>query len=648
MKSEIARRAGKLASRGPRVPKVVRVDALRVPTSPVESFHQRLEVADGEHLSIAIESIASDAVEGAALIEIRMLSASGARVSIPGWGQRSNRVAEYIYLEPSTAESIALTRIEVKVPKHAVRLELIGHRWKSSVATALVGDPVVNRSTDSSWVFTTPTGASLTHSARALDRVLQLPASDTRVEIRIEHVAERDASSGPVSITLLDRNGAEMLPLPTLQQHPHHGPIALLKGEPGKHVTTLVAFDVPFGAAAVRVRGVDWGAKTASVTGDITMLGTQRAESTIEEFIASIPHDDKLIVIDTTAPPMGHATLGLRPNNLSFAYARAGCWVVFLPFSSLQEFGNEVGTRLFQVARNDVDRLWSAIRAHRRGRADTYICSSFPSLAALSSAHEAKRLGWTVTYEVRDDMEEFNRVGYSKWYSTILEQQMLRTADRVVSVSRALDEKMESMLPGLRTHTVIPNGVRTETIEGGAALRTREAADRRASSSTVGYVGHLTPSWFDWPLLVRVAAAMPDVRFEIVGHGMPETLELPENVVYLGAKTHEELVDIVQHWQVGLIPFRDIPLTRSVDPNKIYEYFAWGLRCVTVEMGAVRDYPWTRVYDDAGSFVEHLRWALETPVTDEDLAELSQFMRTVDWNSRAQEMLAYMETGVRA
>lgn len=435
------------------------------------------------------------------------------------------------------------------------------------------------------------------------------------------------------------------MPSGQLAQHPKFGPIVLLNGEVGSHHTTLVELPVPERAKYLTIEGLDWSNKTADIVGEITVEALAEREMTVDEFIAAIPADDKLYVVDTTAPPMGHETLGLRPNNLSLAAVARSHWVVFLPFSSLQDFPAHPAEKLYQVPRADVDKLWMALRKYRKNTDDTYVCSSFPSFEAPTSAYDLRRLGWQIVYEVRDDMEEFNRVGYSKWYRPVLEQKMLAVADKVVSVSRALDEKMAVMQPRMSSHTVIPNGVKQAVIDDGVDLRTIEVARQRASSRTVGYVGHLTDSWFDWPLLITAARSLPDVRFEIVGHGMPEGLSLPANVFILGPKTHSELRGIVEDWKVGLIPFKDIPLTHSVDPNKIYEYFAWGLRCVTVQMGSVNTYPWTRVYHDIDSLIEHIVEALEEPVTAEALEELEHFVERMSWESRLEDMLSFIETG---
>ena len=52
---------------------------------------------------------------------------------------------------------------------------------------------------------------------------------------------------------------------------------------------------------------------------------------------------------------------------------------------------------------------------------------------------------WHTVYEIRDDMEEFNRVGYSKWYSSQLEIKVAQLADKVVTVSPRLAQKIKIM-----------------------------------------------------------------------------------------------------------------------------------------------------------------------------------------------------------
>lgn len=634
-----------ISRRKPAAPKSVRVNGVRYDATDIDDFTMELAVGHEELLSIIIESTSTAEERGSALVEIRAKAASGARLAIPGWQFCSNRVDEYIYLEPTEPGRIAQTRIDIRTPPHATRLELVGHRWKSAVGTSVVGSPLVNRSSQPQWQFETPTGAKLDFRADVFDQTIAIPEVTRSLELSIDHVAVSSASKGPVSVSALDVDGKELLPLGDLPQHPHYGSILQLFGDVGERKTSLVEFTVPEEAKYLRIQGVEWGSSTAHISGNVELRPVGTHEFSVEDFIQNIPVDDRLIVIDTTAPPMGHATLGLRPNNLAHAYARQGNWVVFLPFSSLQGFDPSVNEKLYQVPRADVGRLWAAVREHRRNRHDIFICSSFPSFESNAVAEDMKRLGWTCVYEVRDDMEEFNRVGYSRWYTPVLEQNMLRIADRVVSVSTALDQKMVSMRPGLKQHTVIPNAVRQEVILDNADQRGPEIMSARESLQTIGYVGHLTSSWFDWDLLLEAAKQLPDVQFEIVGHGKPADIELPANVAYLGPKSHEELKTVTPTWKAGIIPFMDIPLTRSVDPNKIYEYFAWGLPCVTIQMGAVETYPWTWVYDGVDSFIEQIQAVLDFKPTAEDMSTLESFAKTMTWDDRASSMLEFIQNG---
>lgn len=621
-------------------------DGTKYPTVPIETFELDIPAEPGERLTIVAESMSSEAVDGAALFELQALTSTGARVAIPQWGYRSNRIQEYQYIAPAEPGHVAMTVLSVPIPPGASSLKLVGRKWKKDVATSVIGAPVVNSTRATSWKFETETGAKLEYPAWRYHDVLEISPGTKTIRLSVNHIARNERSAGPLAIKFLDSDSNELMPIGELAQHPIHGSISVLNGAPDAFTTTHIELSIPDSARYVSFTGLDWANKTPHIVGGIRLEAIEDKQLSIEQFIASIPLSEQLYVVDTTAPPVGHSTLGLRPNNLSYAAIAQGHWVVFLPFSSLQEFPAHPEDNLYQVPRSNVDRLWTALRTYRENTHDTYVCSSFPSFEAVTVAHDLRRLGWTIVYEVRDDMEEFNRVGYSRWYRPVLEQRMLALADCVVSVSRALDEKMTVMQPQLGRHTVIPNAVRQSVIDDDASLRTISAARARENSHVVGYVGHLTDSWFDWPLLISAAQSLPDITFEIVGHGMPANLQLPSNVYFLGPKSHNELLEIVARWGAGIIPFKDIPLTHSVDPNKIYEYFAWGLRCVTVQMGSVDTYPWTKVYSGHDSFVESLQWALHTPVTNKDLDQLDEFVTHMSWATRMEEMLVFIE-GVR-
>ncbi|MBN6768544.1 MULTISPECIES: glycosyltransferase family protein [Micrococcus] len=606
----------------------------------VSDLAHHVPVAPGELLSVAIQHVNDADARGAALVQLRFEDAAGERVEVEGWTHVSPSLGEYRYL--SAGEGQRVTAFDVTVPDSATHLVLQGHAWKPEFPVRVNGAPMVLRHVHP---LDTPAAPfSPDARVRVWDFLQHLPVSPGTASIEgvIRASLPTEKSTALLTVGFLDEAGRPLPGPSDLPQNPTFGPFVQLRGTAEGPLETRFQIAVPSQARWVRIQGRrGWGNSEVMMRAEIEVTEVRSSVAEIDAFLAEIPEGDTLLVIDTTAPPLGHETLSLRPNNLARAFERAGMWVVFLPFSSLQEFPARVSDRVLQVARKDFGRLVRGLTTRRRSMGDTYICSSFPSIAAVALGTQLKTLGWQVVYECRDDMEEFNRVGYSKWYSPALERQMLIVADKVVSVSTALDAKLVSMWPALRDHAVIPNAVNRHVIDQSEGLRTAESFDRREHLRVAGYVGHLTPSWFDWPLITEAARRMPETVFEIIGHGAPQGMSLPSNVHLLGPRSHEQLADIVTGWKVGLIPFLDIPLTRSVDPNKIYEYFAWGLRCVTAPMGSVETYPSTWVHRGVDEFVEKLDEALSTPWAPGEREAMESFVQSSDWDDRAERLLSY-------
>lgn len=599
-------------------------------------------VEAGDVVALSITTVGEPTVQRGSLLEFQMIDREGRRVAIPGWPATSDAVGEYRYLRSGPGKQT--TVVEMVVPEGAVRFKVNGHLWRPAAQTRVIGDPsvvVFRRYGVSAHV---PGNGTNEHPTSSFVHHVSVPpeteAVSGTVRVRLGH----DRAAAHLFVDMLDERGELLAPSASLPVDPIEGPtLAIRRHREGAH-SHRFELSVPARTRWLRFRGApNRGDADTSIIGGIETSARRAPSSEIRDFLRELPSDAPLMVIDTTAPPLGHPSLSLRPNNLTAAFERLGVWVIFLPFGSLQEYPSRISRRVLQVGRADADLLTESVLSTRRGGGalNTYICSSFPSVAALAMADELALNGWQIVYEARDDMEEFNRVGYSRWYSPALERRMLGLAHRVVSVSEALDEKLVSLVPTLEEHIVVPNAVNRSVIDAGEELRTPASYAGRDTSSVVGYVGHLTASWFDWGLLRAAAERLPEVTFEIVGHGAPEVMDLPANVLLLGPRTHEELLTTVKRWKVGIIPFLDIPLTRSVDPNKIYEYFAWGLRCVSAPMGQVELYPSTYVYRGVDDFVTQVTSALSRPWTDEEIARLEVMVQSSDWDARARALCSY-------
>lgn len=619
------------------------VKPLSAGRTPISHVTKRIEVSAGETLVVNVESVSDSAERGAALFSVKVYDKDGQPLRLENWDSNSAKVGQYFYLEPSLGQKPVQTQVVIPVPDFATVVELVGVNWKQGTLTFIVGEVVSNVAGAESMVSSMDSGVLVTYPSSSLRVDRELPEKARRVQVVFTHKAGQEKSSAPVRLSFRDAEGNPLPPITELAQNPNIGPFLPLTGEPGVETQTSQVLEIPTKAASLHLEGVDWGKKTPELTAPVELIFPEEDSLSIAEFIDSVPLDEPLIIIDTTAPPLGHKTLSLRPNNLTMAYERLGAWVIFIPFGSVQDQVNHHSDRVFQINRDDFDLMLQLCVEKRHAENSYFICSSFPSFQSVTAVNYLKTRGWNTLYECRDDMEEFNRVGYSKWYSTSLERSMVLAVDQVISVSTALDLKLKALAPAVKNHSVIPNAVNQHVIDNGVYLRTSAALENRQFSNVVGYVGHLTDSWFDWPAMEEVARRLPHLEFEIIGHGAPENLTLPTNIKLLGAKSHDELPEIVAHWKVALIPFKDMPLTRSVDPNKIYEYFAWGLRCVTAPMGMVEKYPSTWVYNNVDEFAQMLHEATESNFSEEELDTLNEFVKTASWDHRARQMFEKME-----
>ena len=462
-----------------------------------------------------------------------------------------------------------------------------------------------------------------------------------------------NSNSALISINIFDEENQYLLPLGDFPINNSIGSYAYIEsGELQEPILNEFLFDVKnTGARKLEVQFHPWKKNTNTYIeterkiifspSSNELIGKDRAY----DFINSLNPEDKIILLYTTAPYVEHETLELRPNRLAKEYIKLGYKIIFFSFSRVPEevvMPLQYNKSLYQCLYEDVVKM-SSLVANKKLAEKIFICSSFPDVYALTTISKLKLCGWKLLYEVRDDMEEFNRVGYSKWYDSKIEVAVIKEVDKVITVSPRLAQKMKVMgsLTDDRTNkvTVVQNAAPDSLIDKTGSFRTIKVANKRNNSQIIGYIGHLTPAWFDWSLIISSAKMNPNINYEIIGHGFPKNLELPENIIYLGPKTHDEFINISKRWKAGLIPFIKSPLTYGVDPNKIYEYLAVGLMVLTGDMGSVRECPATYVYDSAQEFDTKLKEIFNTKYNKHTINEIKKYVKSARWSLRAEKIL---------
>jgi hypothetical protein len=167
-----------------------------------------------------------------------------------------------------------------------------------------------------------------------------------------------------------------------------------------------------------------------------------------------------------------------------------------------------------------------------------------------------------------------------------------------------------------------------------------------AGRPVLGYVGCIG-SWFDWPLVHRLAETSPDASVHIVGPCFSRPPRpLPGNVTLFPACTHEQAIDHLKHFSVGLIPFKRTRLTDAVDPIKYYEYRGMGLPVLTARFGEMTQ----RGVSEDTYFMEAgpcLPAAVSAALSRRpDAAAIAEFRRQNTWNRRfeATRLFERLET----
>jgi glycosyltransferase involved in cell wall biosynthesis len=170
-----------------------------------------------------------------------------------------------------------------------------------------------------------------------------------------------------------------------------------------------------------------------------------------------------------------------------------------------------------------------------------------------------------------------------------MEERLVRRADVLIAVSEKLQDRLTQWD---RTSTLLTHGV---------DLEHWKPAARGPAASLVGFERPLVLFWglIDWRMdldfLRRLATDMHGGTIVLVGprsDPRPGVGAIPR-VVHLPGVPYDELPRLADEAAVLVMPYRDVPGTRELQPLKLKEYLATGKPVV------VRDLPANRVWADA-------------------------------------------------
>ncbi|MEO6194746.1 MAG: glycosyltransferase [Thermoanaerobaculia bacterium] len=338
-----------------------------------------------------------------------------------------------------------------------------------------------------------------------------------------------------------------------------------------------------------------------------------------------------------------------RPQHLALALARAGHPVLYIDgflrsrlLPARRVLHTQGGLQVLRMRvpgrpdpyREPLDRRTAAlmtetILAGLRHERPLMVLVQLPFWAELGR-ELARRLDIPLVYDRIDLHVGFP--GVPERIETV-EARLIREADLVCATAGLLAERPREVSPQV---LLLPNGVDLAAFPAPAAVR------QSGGPAVVGYVGALGP-WFDVEAVAAAARAFPEWRFRLAGQVEdPEVAALAglPNLETVGEIPFADVPSFLAGLDVALVPFRDLPLTRAVDPVKLYEALAMGLPVVARRLPETERWaePLVYLYDDPAGFVRQVRRAVE-----ERSPELARERRRVaegeSWDRRAAGLL---------
>jgi hypothetical protein len=195
--------------------------------------------------------------------------------------------------------------------------------------------------------------------------------------------------------------------------------------------------------------------------------------------------------------------------------------------------------------------------------------------SALALIAMARLRDCSAVYDAMDNFPAFYS-GMSHTAMAWRERRLSEKADRILVSSTSLRDRLERYAPKI---ILVPNACASATLP---AIEPRKVGQSHPVLGYVGTIGH----WFDWRLVVNIARTVPSASVRLIGPIYSEPpIGLPNNIELLPACDHNSAIRAMQEFSVGLIPFRRIELTASVDPIKYYEYRAIGLPVISTSFG---------------------------------------------------------------
>lgn len=226
-----------------------------------------------------------------------------------------------------------------------------------------------------------------------------------------------------------------------------------------------------------------------------------------------------------------------------------------------------------------------------------------------------------------------------------LENRLIRGVDLLVVTARSLSA---SKGPQAKRVFYLPHGVDVDHFRKALDPDLPIPADVAAlPHPIVGFFG-LIEEWIDLDMIASAARQHPAWTFVMLGKTAVDVTAYSgiRNLHFLGAKSFADLPAYCKAFDCAMLPFKITDMTIHVNPLKMREYLAAGLRVVSSDLPEVRDLaPPIRIAAIREEFANELERALDQPL---DRTNTTRLMDNDSWAGRYRTLRAEIERLVAA
>jgi glycosyltransferase involved in cell wall biosynthesis len=250
-----------------------------------------------------------------------------------------------------------------------------------------------------------------------------------------------------------------------------------------------------------------------------------------------------------------------------------------------------------------------------------------------------------IVYHCVDDIAAQERIDTTSFRAA--EERFAAHADLVLASAPALAKRLRTLSGNVLD---APNVADTELFSRALQLGPLDSAMATLPTPRIVFTGAIVSIKLNLTLLAELARLRPSWSFALVGPvgpGDPLTdvseLATEPNIHLLGARSYDELPNVLRAANAGLIPYARNQLTESIFPMKVYEYLAAGLPVVATPLPALAGVADVATAPDAQGLADLLDEALADD-SPQIRAERSRRAASHSWDRRLQEIAIAIAT----